>query len=236
MTERETRRYAMLGRVETFGKNNAADFAAKSQAKLRFANITEIIGNLDAAKANQQAGGATAKEVMLDSLRLDLQNLARTARAIAQDEPGFADRFRLPDSPSQTALLTAADVMLAEVSKPGVAAKFIAHELPADLVTQLREDRQAIAEAQDAHEGAQNNGVTSTAAIGRLIRAGMKEVTYLDAIMNNKYTRNPDKLRAWFSASTTERAPRRQTKAAAATAAADSAPVAAAAATTTTTN
>ena len=32
--------------------------------------------------------------------------------------------------------------------------------------------------------------------VGRLIRAGMKEVHYLDAIMHNKYSRDPDKLRA----------------------------------------
>ena len=38
----------------------------------------------------------------------------------------------------------------------------------------------------------------------------MKEVTYLDAIMHNKYARNPDKLRAWQSASHVERAPQRE--------------------------
>ena len=52
----------------------------------------------------------------------------------------------------------------------------------------------------------------STAAIGRLIKAGMKEVNYLDAIIRNKYTRNPDKLRAWDSASHIERAPQREKK------------------------
>ena len=57
----------MFGRVETFGKTNAADFAAKSQARVRFAKMTEIIQGLDAAKASQQGGSATAKEVMLDN-------------------------------------------------------------------------------------------------------------------------------------------------------------------------
>lgn len=105
--------------------------------------------------------------------------------------------------------------MLAELNKPGVAAKFIAHELPAEFVTHLVDDRQAIVDAQDVQEGGDTSGVASTAAVGRLIRAGVKEVTYLDAIMWNKYTRNPDKLRAWRSASTTERAPRPAKKAAA---------------------
>ena len=42
--------------------------------------------------------------------------------------------------------------------------------------------------------------------------AGMKEVTYLDAIMHNKYNRVPDKLREWLSASHIERAPQREKK------------------------
>ena len=49
-----------------------------------------------------------------------------------------------------------------------------------------------------------------TAAIGRLIRAVMKEVNILDAIMHNTYARNPGKLRAWESASHTERASQRE--------------------------
>ena len=50
-------------------------------------------------------------------------------------------------------------------------------------------------------------------AARRLIKAGMKEVNYLDATIRNKYTRNPDKLRAWDSASRIERAPQREKKA-----------------------
>jgi len=43
-------------------------------------------------------------------------------------------------------------------------------------------------------------------------KAGMAEVTQLDAIMRNKYARNPDKLTAWDSASHIERAPQRAKK------------------------
>jgi len=55
-----------------------------------------------------------------------------------------------------------------------------------------------------------NEGVESTATIGLLIRDGNKEVKYLNAIMHNKYSRNPEKLRAWKSASHIERAPQRE--------------------------
>ena len=76
----------------------------------------------------------------------------------------------------------------------------------------LKDDLAAIRSADDDMESDDQGGVASTAAVGRLIRAGMAEVTQLDAIMNNKYARNPDKLCAWDSASHIKRAPKREKK------------------------
>lgn len=213
MNDRETTRYDMFGRVQTFGTDHAADFATGSKALEHFASVAEIIRDLDAAKAGQIGTGVTAKDVLLDALRLDIQNISRTARAIGQDEPGFAESFRTPGSPSQRDLLTTADAYIAELAKPGVAAKFIANELPTDFVADLTDDRAAINEAEDAVERDDIEGVASTAAVGRLIRAGMKEVNYLNAIMHNKYSRDGDTLRAWKSASHIERASQREKKA-----------------------
>ena len=210
MNDRESRRYQMFLRVQTFGQDNHADFTAGSKATTALTALGQVILDLDAAKANQQGGTATAREVLLDGLRLDLQNIARTARAIAQDEPGFADRFRPPEGSGQGEIITATDAFLQELGETGVAAKFIAHELPADFVQNLTADRQAIVVAQTAETIEDNEGVESTAAVGRLIRDGMKEVTVLDAVMHNKYARNPDKLRAWQSASHIARAPHRE--------------------------
>ena len=224
MNDRETRRYDMFGRVKTFGTENTADFADGGEGKKRFANVAQIIADLDVEKAKQQGGADTAREVLLDALRLDIQNIARTARAIAQDEPGFADNFRTPDSASQADLITTADACILRLAdqpadtaaqktaKTALRAKFIAHELPADFAQNLVDDRAAIDRSDDAGEGTGLEGVASTAAVGRLIRAGMKEVNYLDAIMHNKYSRDADKFRAWQSASHIERAPKREKK------------------------
>jgi hypothetical protein len=69
-------------------------------------------------------------------------------------------------------------------------------------------------EPHDERASGRADGVENSAAVGRLIRAGMKEVTYLNAIMHNKYGRNPEKLRAWESVSHIERAPQRERTAA----------------------
>ena len=112
MNDREIRRYDAFGRVHTFGTTHTADFADASKCKVCLTNLGQIIAELDTAKAVQASGSPTAREVLLDGLRLDLQNVVRTAGAIAQDEPGFADQFRPPDGPGQTALLTATDAFL----------------------------------------------------------------------------------------------------------------------------
>ena len=224
MNDRETRRYDMFGRVKTFGQTNAADFAAGSEATKRFGNVGKIIADLDTAKASQQRDGTTSKSVLMDALRLDVQNVTRTARAMDQDEPGFAGKFPPPKSSSDADLVTTADNILGKLAaapgdnaatqaaKAALVAKFVAHELPAAFVQNLKDDRAAIDSAQDSIESDDEEGVASTAAVGRLIKDGMKDVNYLDAIMHNKYARDPDKLRAWQSASHIERAPQREKK------------------------
>ncbi len=209
MNQREIRQYNMFGRVEIFGKDNAADFEANTKAATYFAQIGRIIDDLDKVKVNQKAASSTVRGLQVDALVVDLKNIIRTARAIAQDEPGFADRFRLPDR-RYNSVLTAADVILAELKKPGIADKLVAHDIPKELIEHLSTNRQAIAAAQDAKESGKAVGIESTAMIARLIAEGVKTVTYLDAIVHTKYSGNPEKLRAWGSASAVERKARRE--------------------------
>ncbi len=54
--------------------------------------------------------------------------------------------------------------------------------------------------------------ITNTKLIDELIGQINDVVGGLDAIMFNKYTRQPEKLRAWQSASHVERAPQREKK------------------------
>ena len=76
----------------------------------------------------------------------------------------------------------------------------------------LRADRQAIADANRHNQDETQEGVENTELIGQLLGRVSDEVMELDAIMHNKYARNPEKLRAWQSASHIERAPQREKK------------------------
>ena len=220
MNNREQCRADRVDRVLVFGDENAAGEAAESFTRLR-----AIQAALSRACVRQQVPtGRTALEVLFDALRMDLQNRARTARAIAQEQPGFADAFRLPAPPTDGTLLTTADAFVDRLTvkaddddatktrKTAMTAAFIAHELPADFVAHLQADAQAIRAEQHEREKDRASGVGSTATIGPLLQEASEIVTTLDAVMHNKYTRVPDKLRAWKSASHVERAAHREKK------------------------
>jgi len=221
MNDRDKRRYDTFKRVQTFGNDNAADFAAGSVAKANFDSISQVITGLDQAKAGQVTSANTSMDTLINAVRLDIQNITRTAAAIDQDEPGFADKFHPPKAYNPAALLTTADAFLLQLTvqpsdsnavktaKAALVAKFVAHEMSANFVTNLQTDRDAITDAQAAMESGSEDRIGNTAAISPLIQQGMKALNTLDAIMNNKYSAQPDKMAAWNSASHIERAPQR---------------------------
>ena len=93
--------------------------------------------------------------------------------------------------------------------------RFLAFEMPADFVQTLRGDREAIRSANSQNQGETQDGVENTVLIDQLLNAAGDAVQALDAIMGNKYAKEPEKLRAWSTASRIESAPQRAKKAAA---------------------
>lgn len=218
MTDREIARHEKFTRVTAFRDARAASFPAGGKAAAEFTIVAEAIADMDAAVGKQSGGkqqikgGTTNKEILIDALRLDLHNISGTAQSIAKKEnnPGFAEGFRMPASPGETALLTAA--RLFQKNATPMVAKFISYELPADFLTDLGDDITAIEAAnkqQDTGLGEQTGG---TGAIGVAIRKGLDATEQLDTIMRNKYARDPENLRAWLSANHTERAAQREKK------------------------
>jgi hypothetical protein len=84
--------------------------------------------------------------------------------------------------------------------------------MPTDFVEDLRADREAVRDANQHNQGETQEGVENTELIGQILGKAADDVQELDAIMNNKYSRQPEKLRAWQSASRVERAPQREKK------------------------
>ena len=85
MDERNIRRFERATRVQTFGRDNAAEIGAGSKAAGLLLEPDFVVLELTAANVGQR--------------RTPMGKPARTTRAIDLDEPGFAAFYRLPASP-----------------------------------------------------------------------------------------------------------------------------------------
>ncbi len=224
MNDRDIRRYERATRVVTFGISNDADFTADSVARVHFGNITAKLAQLDLAKTGQTPS-RVSKETLLDALMLDFDRLADTARSIEKKsvETGFAAPYAVP-SRAEIAITTQADKLCGlledqdddsaaeKTAKAALRARFLAFEIDANIFQRLRDDRDAIDDANNHNRNEVSDGIENTALIGRLLGEINDEVGFLNTIMRNKYERQPEKLRAWESASRVERAPVRAKK------------------------
>ena len=221
MDDRNIRRFTRATRVQTFGRVNAADFTPGSRTTHLFAELDPILAELTAARVGQLRG-PVGKPALIDALSADFKDIARTARAIKLDDPTFPDAdYRHPLTAVETPITTHADALLGLLenqatdtpaqltAKAALRARFIAYELPADFVADLRADRDALDACNSGKHNDNLEGVESTAAIDTLLGQAQAIITRLDAAIQNKYSRAPDKLTAWKSASHTERTARK---------------------------
>lgn len=224
MDDRNIRRFTRATRVQTFGRANAADLPPGSRASDLFAELDPILAELTEARVGQLRG-PVGKPALIDALSIDFKDIARTARAIKLDDSSFPDaNYRHPLTSVETPITTHADSLLKLLeddtrpvadggdtpdklaAKAALRAKFIAYELPADFVEDLRADRDALDACNSGKHDDNLEGVESTSAIDTLLSKAQTIITRLDAAIQNKYSRDPDKLAAWKSASRTERA------------------------------
>jgi hypothetical protein len=212
MNALEVRRLEMLTRVRDFGAARAASFPQDSLGGEQFAVVDAVVEDLSREAATQSSGVSSVQQATAsrngarETLRESLQAITRTARAMALDTPGLENKFRLPRSGSDQALLNTARAFAADALP--LKAEFIRHELPATFLEDLQTD---IADLERAI-GSQNTGrgahVTATASITAAIERGMSAARRLDAVIRNKFRDDPATLAAWESARHIERAGR----------------------------
>ena len=224
MNDYTRRRADRVINVQTFGTENAADLPAGSRPTELFAELGTLLPDLIEARVGQLRD-PVAKQAIIDELIADFAAIARTARAIAHDHPDFsAAPYARPEKITEVPTATHADALLAllednpkpvadggdtpaqKAAKAALRAKFIAYLIPADFVTDLRADRDALTARNTVKAADKLEGVENTSAIETLLAKAQTLIDRLDAAMRNLYARNPDKLAAWKSATHVERA------------------------------
>ena len=210
-----------LTRVETFCTENASDILPGSKIAALVAQLKPVSQKLEEARVSQLRG-PVGKKARIEALLVDYKDIARTSRAIGLDEPDFpVAAFRHPATAVETTVTTHADALLLlledqpadtpgqKTAKAALRAKFIAYELPADFVEDLRADRDALSACNAAKHSDNQEGVEGTAEIETLLAQAREIITRLDAAFLNKYRSNPAKIAAWKSASRVERVSRK---------------------------
>lgn len=206
------RMHEMFVRVLGFADAHAEAFPAGSLGAETVAELKRVVEELTEAATSQTSGlssvqRATAERTAArEKLRASMKAISHTARAIALDTPGLENKFRLPRSGSDSALLQIARAFAADA--PPLKEKFLRHAMPADFIEEFGED---IAELERA-VGEQNSGrgahVTATATVESGAERGMNAVRKLDVIVRNTYRSDPATLAAWESARHVETSPR----------------------------
>jgi len=221
MNKLDQRLQAAFGRVNQFGIVHGADFTAGGTASNAFAFIATLVtkggtdaGTQAAGKGEAKAGTASRASVRV-ALHNELKSFSDTAHGIALTTPGFDQKFRLPRSGSDQALLASATAFVADATP--VQATFLANEMPADFltVTQTLIDQFKATGVDQTTGTAKQVGATANLKDDR--HKGVLMLETLKAIVPNKYANNPAVLAEWVTASHIERpAVKKKTTAAAA--------------------
>jgi len=207
-TDRQQNIFDMFEETIVFDGESSADYAAIPDAAMHFATVQAAIAALETHFADQTSGEAAEatvqKSVLRAAIRRQMVAYAKTARAIALDNPGFDENFKVPDSDNDNLLVSTGRQFVEEAIAK--AALFTAlGKMPADAaaLTAVLDDFEA---ADAAQAEGQQDTVGATAGIAQKIDEGMKAEIKLDAIMNNVYRDNPVKLAQWRTARHVKRA------------------------------
>ena len=202
MNESEYAVYQALERASSFATTRATSFPAGSRAAGDFARIAPLLGSIGHAdfQPGLPASPATAaKEQLFAELWEDLKAIARTARVIDRQEPGFATAYRLTDN-SQREILHTATSILAKLKEPGTAAKFVAYSMPDNFVTDLESDLASAAALSGEQHGDHLGGTGDTARVRALVREARELLESLDASVRNRFRDDPETLAEWRAA------------------------------------
>jgi hypothetical protein len=206
------RMHEMFVRVLGFADARAGAFPAGSLGAETVAELRRVVEGLTEAATSQTSGLSSVQRATAErkaarmKLRASMKAIAHTARAMALDTPGLENKFRLPRSGSDSALLQIARAFAGDALslKDG----FVRHAMPASFVEDFEEDIAGL----ERSVGEQNTGrgahVTATATVESGAERGINAVRKLDAVVRNTYRNDAAALAAWESARHVESSPR----------------------------
>ena len=225
MNDSSNRKLETCRRVEDFRNARAADFSAASWATQLFGTLSRGIETLEGLATPQASGGGAAHEDTAtrgdarEELRSRMKAVARrdaaswsaTAHAIAIDNPGLDQKFRVPRGENDEILIAAARAFATDAVP--LTAQFMAHEMPSTFIDDMNASILKLNTSMTNQSSAVGDRVGARAAIEAKLDECMDVLRKLDPIKRNKYADDPATLAEWTSGSHVERALKRKKKA-----------------------
>jgi hypothetical protein len=196
------RRYEMLVRVRQFGATHPDAFPALGTQM--FGAVGAAVDALHQQGAAQVSSRGAAKEATATrataraALLQALEAISQTAHALALDDPGLDKKFRVPISRNDQRLLAAARAF-ADDAAP-MAGAFVAHNLPASFIDDLRAGIDRLEQAIQQQTAGKEAQAAARVGIDAAIADGFTATQHLDAVVRNRFRNDPATLAAWQSA------------------------------------
>ena len=209
MNRQENLRREMLVRVQDFGAAHSELFPAGSFGAQLFAEIAEVVAELNHIAATQSSSASTSRlsttsrAVARATLHDTLEAISLCAQAMSLTMPGLEDQFRLPRSNNDWKLLDAARAFARDAVP--LKAEFIRREMPADFLERLNAQIAQFEAMISKRNRSTASQVAATATIDNLIDRGMRAVKEFNVVVRNKLEDDRAALAAWTSASHVER-------------------------------
>jgi hypothetical protein len=197
---------------QAYMTDNAADFPRDSPGDKTAKRLTNAITQIESLAGRQTSQAARHhignKAQALGRMIGLLQNINRSAAALADEIEGLGRLFRLPRNRSESNWLTTARAFYEDAAP--FETVFPDAELPAgfradllDLIEEVERETTAANVAREQRGGATGGLRTEFQSAGAISRR-------LDAIVRNKYKNDARLLAAWMIASHLEAAPKRK--------------------------
>jgi hypothetical protein len=194
----------MFVRVAAFVTERAVFFPEGSfgdelvtELKVIIKTLNDTIAAQNSAISSEQRATA-AREAARKTLRGTLRALAQTARAMSVDAPGADEKFRLPRSSSDSALVQAARAAATDAVE--FKDRFVMHGMSSGFIEELKTQIADLERAVEAQNAARAAHVSATSAVETSVERGTSVVRSLDALVRNKFRDDPATLAAWESA------------------------------------
>ncbi len=134
---------------------------------------------------------AAARLALIDHL----QTIALTGRALAQNTPELADKFRVPQPRADQALITAGRLFAKDAE--ALKAEFLAHAMSETFIADLTKAVDDFEAAIQERENGKSESTGARADIRKALTAGSAAVARLDAIVTNHLGNDPKTMAVW---------------------------------------